>query len=553
MNIEKEIDFKALFETVPGLYLILLPDLTIVAVSDAYAMATMTKREAIAGRNLFDVFPGNPADLAANGVSNLRASLDFVLKNRTTHTMTVQKYDIRRPDGIFEERYWSPVNKPLFNDSGEVSHIIHSVVDVTEIILLQKEKTAKDKIADDLAVEIYKHSQEIHKLNAELEHKVAERTSELESVNQTISDYKFALDESSIVAVTDQRGIIQHVNDNFCIISKYSREELIGQDHRIINSGHHSKEFIRDLWQTIANGSIWKGKLKNKARDGTIYWVDTTIVPFLNHKGKPFKYLAIRSDITLQMQFLEELEAKVQERTLALTESLVREKDLNEMKSRFVSFASHEFRTPLTNILASASLIEMYAGNDQAEKRAKHINRITSAVKSLTEILNDFLSLERLEKGIIEVEKCLFNLPAFVKEILESTEGMMNRKCQKVIYGHQGEEMIELPEKILRNILLNLVSNASKYSAEEKEIQITSCIYDGKVTIRVKDQGIGIPIADREKLFGEFFRAGNVGNAQGTGLGLAIVKKYVSILNGDISFVSEPGEGTTFVVEFPLF
>jgi len=123
-----------------------------------------------------------------------------------------------------------------------------------------------------------------------------------------VTDYKFALDESSIVAITDHRGIINHVNGNFCKISKYSKQELIGQDHRIINSGYHSKEFIKDLWVTIASGKIWKGELKNKAKDGTVYWVDTTIVPFLNKEGKPYQYVAIRSDITEQKEVLEKLE-----------------------------------------------------------------------------------------------------------------------------------------------------------------------------------------------------------------------------------------------------
>lgn len=169
--------------------------------------------------------------------------------------------------------------------------------------------------------------------------KIKALNDELEQTVKEITDYKYALDESSIIAITDQKGIIKNVNNNFCTISKYSREELIGQDHRIINSGYHSKEFIRNIWTTIANGKIWQGELKNKAKDGTIYWVDTTIVPFLDSEHKPFQYIAIRSDITerknteLKIKKLhEELEQKVNDRTADLERNILQ---LNEFKHFF--------------------------------------------------------------------------------------------------------------------------------------------------------------------------------------------------------------------------
>ncbi len=392
----------------------------------------------------------------------------------------------------------------------------------------------------------------------EIKRLYAERGVRLQESRTEILDYKHALDESSIVAITDQKGIIKHVNDNFCKISKYSREELIGQDHRIINSGYHPKEFIRDLWTTIANGSIWKGEIKNKAKDGTFYWVDTTIVPFLDEKKKPYQYVAIRSDIT-QRKLAEEqiyrinknLEKQIKERTFELSQALEREKELNEIKSRFVSIASHEFRTPLSTILSSTDLVERYKAPEQEEKQRKHLQRIKSSVKNLTEILNDFLSLEKLEQGKMEITYMDFNLYEFIKDIIEEMYGMLKKKNQKINYVYDGAVDVYLDKKILRNTLLNLLSNAAKYSGEEKEIHINVNVKDEMVSVSVRDEGIGIPLEVQKNIFSQFFRADNAAHIQGTGLGLNIVKKYLELLNGDIRFTSKENEGSTFIIEFP--
>jgi len=406
------------------------------------------------------------------------------------------------------------------------------------------------KVIHDLTRQM-RADEKINQLNKELE-------TRLQQTQTEISDYKHALDESAIVAITDQKGIIKHVNNNFCKISKYSKGELLGQDHRIINSGYHSKEFIRNLWVTIANGKIWRGELRNRAKDGTIYWVDTTIVPFLNEQGKPYQYLAIRSDITQRklaeeqlLRINEDLENKVRERTLELTHALEKEKELNEMKSRFVSIASHEFRTPLSAILSSTSLVEHYTKQEQEEKRRKHIDRIKSSVRNLTSILDDFLSLEKLEQGKVEAHSIQFNLKEFIEDAIEEMEGMLKRKHQKVNFSYDGPEEIYQDKKILRNVLLNLLSNAVKYSPEAKEIHVSAQIKGDKVFLAVKDEGIGIPLEAQKNLFDKFFRAKNATNIQGTGLGLNIVKRYVELLDGDISFTSKENAGTTFTVEFP--
>lgn len=393
--------------------------------------------------------------------------------------------------------------------------------------------------------------EENRRLNAVLQNQLQKSQSE-------ILDYKHALDESSIVAITDQKGIINYVNDNFCDISKYSREELIGQDHRIINSKYHPKEFIRGIWTTIADGKIWRGELKNRAKDGNFYWVDTTIVPFLNDKGKPFQYVAIRSDITQRKLFEEQiltinedLERKIKERTLELTKSLEREMTLNEMKSRFVSMASHEFRTPLTAILSSISLVERYKTEELDEKRQKHIDRIKSSVRNLTEILDDFLSLDKLEQGKIEIHNDNFNVHEYIETLIDEMDGMLKKKNQEIILIYHGPAEVKQDKKILRSILSNLLSNAVKYSPEGKQIVVTVNDDHRMVSVSVRDEGIGIPTEAQKHLFSKFFRAENAANIQGTGLGLNIVQKYVELLGGNIFYSSRENEGSTFTFEFP--
>jgi PAS domain S-box-containing protein len=551
-----------LFESAPGLYLVLSCDLTIVAASDAYLEATMTRRRDIIGKNLFVVFPDNPSDENADGVHNLRASLNSVLRNKAAHAMAVQKYDIRRPDGTFEERFWSPFNKPVLDAGNDVVFIIHRVEDVTEFVRLQNEQITTEKVRKDLLarslemeIEIVKRSKEIQKLNEGLEKKVAERTSSMQLLHRDISDYKFALDASSIVAVTDQKGIIQHVNENFCRISKYGKEELIGRDHRIVNSGYHKKEFIRNLWVTIANGKIWKGQIKNKAKDGEIYWVDTTIVPFLDDHGKPFKYLAIRSDITERklaeekiLKLNEELEYKVNERTRALTLALESEHSMSEMKSRFVSIASHEFRTPLSAILSSIALIDRYVQLGDMDKLHKHSKRIRSSVSQLTGILDDFLSVGKLEEGKVEVNREDINISELFFEIQTELTPTLKDGQQILMECRGGSEFFAVDKRILRNIIFNLISNASKYSHPNKNIFLTWIQSDEVLEINVQDEGIGIPEVDQKHLFEQFFRASNASAIQGTGLGLNIVKRYVDLLNGRITFCSEFGKGTKFTV-----
>jgi PAS domain S-box-containing protein len=232
--------------------------------------------------------------------------------------------------------------------------------------------------------------------------------------------------------------------------------------------------------------------------------------------------------------------------------ALQREKEMSELKSRFVSMASHEFRTPLSAILSSASLIEKYPATDQQIQREKHVKRIKDSVNNLTNILNDFLSLDKLSSGKIMVNYSLVNPKQLIAETLCEID-VLKKEKQQINFIHKGvEEMCLLDEKIYKNVLINLTSNAIKYSKDDGIISILSMQSSNELVLRVVDHGIGIPLTEQKNVFDRFFRANNVTNIQGTGLGLNIVKRYIDLMEGSITFESTPEVSTSFEVKIPL-
>jgi len=247
---------------------------------------------------------------------------------------------------------------------------------------------------------------------------------------------------------------------------------------------------------------------------------------------------------TKQLQdILHELEMSKDE----LTKALSKEKELSDLKSRFVSMASHEFRTPLSTILSSASLVGKYTESEEQEKRNKHIHRIKSSVNNLTSLLNEFLSIGKIEDGKIRTNNIEFNLKEMIASLCTEMEAIA-KPGQHIHFSHTGDELIFSDPTLFRNVVTNLLSNAIKFSPEGCMIEVdTQLTHDG-IILMVRDHGLGISKLDQEHLFERFFRGTNVTNIQGTGLGLHIVGKYIEIMDGKIEFESELEKGTTFII-----
>lgn len=289
-------------------------------------------------------------------------------------------------------------------------------------------------------------------------------------------------------------------------------------------------------------------------KDGTEFPVEVSLSTYKSAAGT--FAIAFVSDITIRKQsenalveLNAELEGKVAERTHSLTEALEKEKELNELKSRFVSMASHEFRTPLSTILSSTYLVSKYTTTEDQPKRDKHIQRIVSSVTMLTDILNDFLSVGRIEEGKIQVRYSEFSIYELVTTIANEIHTIL-KKGQEIVYQHAGSNKVTLDPTLMQHIIMNLLSNASKFSPEDSPIEINTANEDSMFMLSVKDQGLGIPNEDQEHLFERFFRGTNVAHIQGTGLGLHIVSKYAEIMNGTVVCHSKPGKGTEFILTF---
>ncbi|PLS05758.1 PAS domain-containing sensor histidine kinase [Neobacillus cucumis] len=332
---------------------------------------------------------------------------------------------------------------------------------------------------------------------------------DIKQTRNELMDYKFALDESSIVAITDSSGTITYVNDQFCYISKYSREELIGNDHRIVNSGYHSRDFFKEMWRTIGGGKVWKGEILNKAKDGTYYWVDTTIVPFLNEKGKPYQYVAIRYEITERKRVEEELQK--------MMSSII---DVQEEERKRLSRNLHDgigqnLYSHLITINRLMSELDHPLLLQMQEEAAQLIEEIREISWELRPSVLDDLGLVPAIRSFLSRYSDHYNIDVFFDCVLNQR---LSISIELTIY----------------RIIQEALTNIRKY-AEVSEASVTIREMDDLVRVMVEDKGVGF---DVEK--------------QTLGVGLFSMDERARSVGGEFSIIALPGKGTKVILEIPI-
>jgi len=340
-----------------------------------------------------------------------------------------------------------------------------------------------------------------------------------------LEEMRDALDQAAIVATTDHRGVITYVNDKFCQISKYAREELLGQDHRIINSGYHPKEFIRDLWQTIANGQIWRGEIRNRAKDGSFYWVDTTIVPFLDERGRPYQYMAIRSDITERKR----------------SEALLREQAALARLGEMAAVVAHEVKNPLAGIRGALQVIGTRMPEGARDRLV--LKDVVDRLDGLNDIVQDLLVFARPrepELAPVSLDVLLQRITSLLKKDPAHTGTAVDITASPVAISADAEQ--------LQIVLVNLILNAVQATEGAGRIRVNVTTGDGMCRITIADDGPGIPPDVRERVFEPFFTTKH----RGTGLGLPTAKRIIERHHGTITIDCPPPRGTVVTIALPL-
>src|SRR5712692_4647059 len=478
-------DFQALFESAPGLYLVLTPDLKIVAASEAYLRATMTKRDEILGRGIFDVFPDNPDDPAATGVRNLRASLERVLQNRVADTMAVQKYDIRRPEsegGGFEERYWSPLNSPVFGADKEIAYIIHRVEDVTEFVRLKQQGIEKDKLTQELRIRAERMETDVY-LRAG---KVQEANRRLEAANEELD--RFFTVSLDLLCVADMNGYFVRLNPSWEKTLGYTIEELLSKPYLEFIHPEDRRSTVTEA-QKLEDGRVTLTfENRYRCKDGSYKWLLWNAVPLperrliysaargiTERKGAEGEIRKINGELAAVNKALEQRNCEVER--------------MSQLKSQFLASMSHELRTPLNAIIGFADLLGEAVAGPLTAKQKQYVEHVRTAGRHLLQLINDILDLSKIEAGQLELHAEDFPIDGALPEVLSMTGHLASRKNIELETEVGSNLRVQADRVRFKQTLYNLLSNAVKFTPEGGKIRLEAAAEKGFIRMAVTDTG----------------------------------------------------------------
>ncbi|MGG4268201.1 PAS domain S-box protein [Peribacillus simplex] len=341
-----------------------------------------------------------------------------------------------------------------------------------------------------------------------------------------LEDMNYAINQSSIVAITDDKGVIIEVNEKFSEVSGYKRNELIGNTHNLVNSGFHSKEFFDEMWKTIHQCKVWKGEIRNRAKDGSFYWVDTTIVPFFSEEGKPFQFLALRHDITERKK----------------SEEILHRQDKLAAVGQLAAGVAHEIRNPLTSMKGYTEFLQL---DETDENKQEYLEIIMDEINRVNEIVEEFLQLAKPQSLILETK----NIVPIIQNVLSLTEFDARKKKVKLVWECFHEKiLVQCDENRLKQVILNFIKNGMEAMPDGGVIKVITELKEDKVHISIIDTGIGMPPEQLKRLGEPFFTTKKSGN----GLGLMISFKIIESHLGNVFVESEVNRGTAFNIVLPM-
>lgn len=365
--------------------------------------------------------------------------------------------------------------------------------------------------------------------------------------SRDFQNLKSALDEAAIVAITDKRGIITYVNKKFCAISKYSADELIGKTHKVINSGYHPKEFFTDMWKTIKSGKVWEGEIRNRAKDGTHYWVSTTIVPFMDKTGEPDSFVAVRYEITDRVVAEEMLKEQQEQLKLHMKKLEISNRELQD----FASVAAHDLQEPLRKIQSFSDRLQSKAKDLLPTEMLDYLDRMQNSANRMQTLINDLLTYSRVTTKAQPF--VAIDLKNIVEQVTSDLEVRLEKTNGKILIDNL--PTVDADPTQMRQLFQNLLSNALKFHKPEVPpiVEVKAVKSDGEsVKIVVSDNGIGFEEKYLDRIFTIFQRLHGRFEYEGTGIGLAVCRKIVDRHGGDITASSVPGVGSQFIVTLPI-